>query len=113
MYRRRQQKVIKPLSDLAEGESGKIVRIRGKAAIHRYLYEMRLAVGRRISIKKVETTPLDASVTVEADGKISTLSKNLMLDIRVEVPVSIDGKVIPDLPKNNVRVYQEVIGNIR
>jgi Fe2+ transport system protein FeoA len=113
MYKWRQLMVTKPLSDLSEGESGKIVRIRGKAAIHRYLYGMGLAVGRRISIKKVENTPLGSSVTVETGGRISTLSKDLILNIRVEVPATLDERVIPNLPKKYTRVYQEVIGNTR
>lgn len=105
MFKWRQIMVVKPLCNLSEGENGKIVQIRGKAAMHRYLYEMGLTVGRSISIKKVETTPLDSSVTVKVGDRISTLGRKLALNIQVKVPLTIDERIIPNLPTEYARVY--------
>jgi len=100
MFKWRQIMVTKPLSNLSEGENGKIVQIRGKAIMQRYLYEMGLAVGRSISIKKVETTPLDSSVTVKAGDRISTLGNKLAINIQVQVPLTIDEREIPNYQQN-------------
>jgi len=106
MYQWRQIMVKKPLSNSCEGENGNIVQIRGKPAMHRYLYDMGLTVGRSISVKKVEATPLDTSVTVTAGDRIVTLSNKLALNIQVEIPIAIDERVIPDLPREYSRLYQ-------
>jgi Fe2+ transport system protein FeoA len=108
MYKWRQIMVIRPLSDLGEGENGKIVRIRGKIPMHRYLYEMGLAVGRDISIKKVETTSPDPSVTVIAGERTATLNRRLALNILVEVPLTVDERVIPDPARGYARLYQTI-----
>lgn len=106
MFKWRQIMVVKPLSDLCEGKSGKIVQIRGKVPVQRYLYEMGLAVGRRIYIKKVENTPLDSTITIKAENRTSTLKRNIALDIRVRVPLTLDERQIPNRTMEYARIYQ-------
>lgn len=89
MFKWRQAMIIKRLNDLREGETGTIISILGKPAMHRYLYENGLAVGCRISVTKVEPMPMESLVTLKAGNRLFTLGKFEAFNIRVEVPVDV------------------------
>ena len=76
---------LKLLSKLGCGEKGKVVKIRGEAAIHRYLFESGLVVGRMISIEKTSLTPLGDPIEVRVDSSVLTLEKEVAANIQIEV----------------------------
>lgn len=96
---------IKPLSSLNEGETGKIVKIRGKAEEHCYLLGRGISVGKNVAIDHAKTKPEDASIVVKIGNKISEIQKKLALNVRVQVARICDEKEIPTLEKEYVRVY--------
>lgn len=89
MFKQRQTMIIKPLSDLHQGETGKIVSILGKPMMHRYFYKNRLTVGCNVTVLKVQTMPIESWVTLKTGDRILTLAKYLAHNIRVEVPLDI------------------------
>ena len=94
---------VKPLSSLNEGEMGKIVKIRGKAAVHYFLVEQGITVGKSVAIEN--TKKEDSSIAVRIGNKISEIQKRLAENIRVQVPRLLDEKKTPDMQKEYVRVY--------
>ncbi len=103
MYKWRQIKVIKPLSNLKEGETGKIVQVRGKPVMHLHLCGMGLAVGRCLTVEKEGTAAQDSAIMVSVNNRTVTIEKNLALDIKVQVPVTIAENEIPDMAKAYAR----------
>jgi Fe2+ transport system protein FeoA len=76
---------VKLLSKLGCGEKGKVVRIRGTAAIHRYLFESGLFIGRMISIEKTSLTSLGDPIEVRVNSSVLTLEKEVAANIQIEV----------------------------
>ena len=76
---------VKLLSKLGCGEKGKVVRIRGAAAMHRYLCESGLVVGRMISIEKTSLTPLGDPIEVRVNSSVLALEKEVAANIQIEV----------------------------
>ena len=76
---------VKLLSKLGHGEKGRIVKIRGEAGMHRYLFELGLVVGRTISIEKTSLTPLGDPIEVRVNGSVLSLEKEIATNIQVEV----------------------------
>ena len=62
---------VKQLSNLDDGENGRIVKIRGNPGIHRYLFELGLMVGRHIHVEKMGTDSLDNPVKIRLDKTYS------------------------------------------
>lgn len=75
----------KLLSRLDSGEKGRIIKIRGEAGVHRYLFELGLFVGRHISIERINLVPLEDSIKVRVNGSIFSLEKALANNIHVEI----------------------------
>jgi Fe2+ transport system protein FeoA len=100
-----ESKHVKPLINLNEGETGKIVKIRGKAVDHYYLCERGITVGKSVAIDNTRTKPEDTSIAVRIGNKIAEIQKKIALDIRVQVPRLMDEDKVPDLQKEYVRVY--------
>ena len=95
MYKWRQIMVNRPLANLTEGEKGKITQIRGSVMTQRSLLEKGLAVGREITIEKVDKKPQDLVITVKAGDNISTLNEAVASNIHVKVPSFIEDRKIP------------------
>lgn len=76
---------VKLLSKLGHGEKGRIVRIRGEAAIHRFLFDLGLFVGRTISVEKTNMTPLGDPIEVRVRTRVLSLERDLAANIHVEV----------------------------
>ena len=70
---------------IEQGEKGKIVKIRGAGAMHRYLFEMGLVVGRIIFIEKKDLTPQGDPIEVRVDSSVLELEKEMAANIHVEV----------------------------
>jgi Fe2+ transport system protein FeoA len=73
------------LSKLTCGEKGKIVKIRGQAAIHRLLFEQGIVVGRAISI---ENTGFDLNaeyIEVRLNGSTLSLTRDVASGIQIEI----------------------------
>jgi Fe2+ transport system protein FeoA len=76
---------VKLLSKLGCGEKGRIVKIRGEANMHRYLFELGLVVGRIISIEKTGMTPLGDPIEIRINSRVLSLEKDVAANIQVEV----------------------------
>lgn len=76
---------VKLLSTLQCGEKGKIVKIRGAAALHRYLFELGLFVGRMISIEKTALVPLGEAIEVRIKSGVLSLETEVAGNIQVKV----------------------------
>ena len=76
---------VKLLSKLDCGEKGRIVKIRGEAGMHRYLFELGLVVGRAISVEKTSLTPLGDPIEVKVNSSVLSLEKEVAANIQVEV----------------------------
>jgi ferrous iron transport protein A len=76
---------VKLLNRLDSGEKGRIVKIRGEAGMHRYLFELGLVVGRTISIEKISMTPVADPIEVRVNGSVLSLEKDVAANIQVEV----------------------------
>ena len=97
MYKWRQIKVIKPLSSLEQDQSGVIIQVRGKPAVHRYLCGMGIFVGCNIVLCR-ETTGVDgSSLSLRIGNRLVSLEKSAALNIKVQVPVSLAEKEVPSL----------------
>jgi len=75
----------KQLNTLTDGEIGKIVKIRGEAALHRTLLAKGLFIGRRISIHAVDLNPMEDHIKVRVNGSFYSLAKEIAANIQVEV----------------------------
>jgi Fe2+ transport system protein FeoA len=98
-------KLTKTLSSLNEGETGKIVKIRGKAVELCYLWEQGLIVGKNVSIDYSTIKPEDLSIKVKTGNKILEIQKRLAMNISVQVSRVHDEKQIPKIEKEFVHVY--------
>ena len=76
---------VKQLSKLDSGEKGKIVKIRGEAGMHRYLFELGLVVGRTISVERTSLALLGDPIEVRVNSSILSLEKEVAANIQVEV----------------------------
>jgi Fe2+ transport system protein FeoA len=76
---------IKRLSSLIDGDKGKIVKIRGEAAIHRTLLAMGLFIGRTISVEKVDLAPRESHIKVRVNGGFLSLKKEVAANIHVDI----------------------------
>ena len=76
---------IKLLSKLVHGEKGRIVKIRGEAGMHRYLFELGLVVGRTISIENTSMNPLGDPIEVKVNSSVLSLEKDVAANIQVRV----------------------------
>ena len=76
---------VKQLSNLDDGENGRIVKIRGNPGIHRYLFELGLMVGRHIHVEKMGTDSLDNPVKIRLDKNILSLDTEVAANIQVEI----------------------------
>ena len=75
----------KLLSRLDNGEKGRIIKIRGEAGVHRYLFELGLFVGRHISIERINSIPVENFIKVRVNGSTFSLDKALANNIHVEI----------------------------
>jgi len=75
---------IRSLSNLAEGETGEIVQVRGKPETHRYLYTRGLIMGRKISVSNNAASP-DISLTLIPGNNVSTIGKDIAGNIKVRL----------------------------
>ena len=75
----------KILSKCNYGEKGKIIKIRGEAAIHRYLFKLGIFVGRQIKFEKINLTPLENSIRVCVNGNTFSLEKEVANNVHVEI----------------------------
>jgi len=85
MEKRRQQMSVKLLSNLDIGEKGRIVRIRGEAAMHRLLFDLGLFVGRTVSIEKPSLPLLEDPIEIRTQESVLSLEKQIAASIHVEV----------------------------
>ena len=76
---------VKLLSRLDSGERGRIVKIRGEAGMHRYLFELGLVVGRVIAVERTSMTLLAAPIEVRVNGSVLSLEKEVAANIQVKV----------------------------
>ena len=76
---------IKLLSNLGIGERGRIVRIRGEAAMHRLLFDLGLFVGRTISIEKPALPLMEDPIEVRVEESVLSLEKQIASNIHVEI----------------------------
>jgi Fe2+ transport system protein FeoA len=76
---------VKLLSKLVCGEKGRIVKIRGEAAMHRLLFELGLVVGRTISVEKTSMTLLEDPIEVRVKARVLSLERDVAANIQVEV----------------------------
>ena len=87
MFIKRKRIAVKTLCDLHQGDTGKIISIRGKVAEHRFLCFLGITIGRSISVEKVIVTPRERIITIVAGDIDITLDKTLTHNIQVEVPI--------------------------
>jgi Fe2+ transport system protein FeoA len=76
---------VKLLSKLGHGEKGRIVKIRGEAAMHRLLYDLGLVVGRTISVEKANVNLLGDLIEVRVKTRLLSLEKDVAANIQVDV----------------------------
>ena len=76
---------VQLLSRLDNGEKGRIVKIRGEAGMHRYLFELGLVVGRVIVVEKTNMALLADPIEVRVNGSVLSLEKDIATSIHVEV----------------------------
>jgi Fe2+ transport system protein FeoA len=104
MFSWHQQKCIKPIYYLQEGEKGQIVLIRGTAAEHRCLCILGITVGQSITVQRVDVTPRGHIITVKAGDIELILDKYLANNIQVEVPIAVEEKIPLNLQKEYVKL---------
>jgi Fe2+ transport system protein FeoA len=75
----------KQLTSLIYGEKGKIVRIRGGAALHRDLMKMGLFVGRTIRIVAVDPEPTAGYMYLQINEGFRSLEKDVAANIHVDI----------------------------
>ncbi len=73
---------IRSLINLADGETGEIIQVRGKPEVHRYLYGKGLKMGRVIS---VNSTGTESFLTVKSGDMISMIDREIAHNIKVRV----------------------------
>jgi Fe2+ transport system protein FeoA len=76
---------VKLLSRLGCGEKGRIVKIRGEAAMHRLLFDLGLVVGRTISVEKTSMPLLGDPMEIKIKARTLSLEKDLAANIQVDV----------------------------
>ena len=76
---------VKLLSNLSIGEKGRIVRIRGEAAMHRLLFDLGLFVGRTVSLERSGMPLLEDPIEVRVNESVHSLEKQVAASIHVEV----------------------------
>jgi Fe2+ transport system protein FeoA len=76
---------VKLLSKLGCGEKGRIVKIRGEAAMLRLLYDLGLVVGRTISVERTNMTLLNDPIEVRVKARLLSLEKEVAANIQVKV----------------------------
>ena len=76
---------IKLLSRLNIGETGRIIMIRGKAEIHRYLLGLGLTVGRDVAVEKNSVNQRYSPVIVKIGEDMHTLHKRIASHVKVEI----------------------------
>jgi Fe2+ transport system protein FeoA len=76
---------VQLLSRLDNGEKGRIVKIRGEAGMHRYLFELGLVVGRVIVVEKTNMALLADPIKVRVNGSVLSLEKDIATNIHIEV----------------------------
>jgi Fe2+ transport system protein FeoA len=70
------------LNNLAEGETGQIVLVRGKPEMHRYFSGMGLVMGQ--SVSGLAASLDDSSVTIKAGDKIAIIERDLAKNIKIK-----------------------------
>jgi Fe2+ transport system protein FeoA len=75
---------IRSLNNLAEGETGEIIQVRGKPETHRYLYTRGLIMGRKLSVSNNTVSPEMSLVLMPGNG-ISTIGKDIASNIKVRL----------------------------
>lgn len=76
---------VKRLNNLTYGDKGTIVRVRGKATIHRYLLGLGLFVGRMISVEKAGLPMFGEYVRVKVNSSVFDVEETVAGNIQVEV----------------------------
>ena len=76
---------VKLLSKLGTGEKGRVVKIRGKAGMHRLLFDLGLFVGRTVAIEKTCVTHHGEPIEVRVKTDIFSLETKVADNIQVEV----------------------------
>jgi Fe2+ transport system protein FeoA len=82
MFNSNQTNIIRPLSNLAEGESGKVEEIHGGTLLQRYFLENGILMGRRITV--VKTAAEGQGMIIMVDGRTMTLGQLMTGNIRVK-----------------------------
>ena len=75
----------KILSNLECGEKGKIIKIRGRAGIHQYLYKLGVIVGCAVRMEKTGLASQERPIEVWANGNVFSLEKDIAENIKVEL----------------------------
>ena len=75
---------VKLLSNLDIGEKGRIVRIRGEAAMHRLLFDLGVFVGRTVSIEKPGLPLVEDPIEIRVEESVHSLEKQIASNIHVE-----------------------------
>jgi ferrous iron transport protein A len=83
--------VVKPLSELAPPEKGRIVRVGGKGEIRRRLLDMGVVAGAVVEVERV--APLGDPVQIKVKGYDLALRKEEAENIQVELTESILARV--------------------
>jgi Fe2+ transport system protein FeoA len=73
------------LSNLSEGETGKIIQVRGKPEIHRYLSGKGLTMGRSIFVNSTLDTPQNQFFTIRTGDTIAVIDRATAGNIKVQV----------------------------
>jgi len=75
--------VIRPLSELAPEETGRVVKVGGRGAIRRRILDMGVVVGSQVRVERI--APLGDPVAIKIKGYVLSLRKEEAATVRVEV----------------------------
>ena len=76
---------VKRLSEMIKGDIGKIMNIRGKPGIHRYLLELGIVVNRIVQVVNVDFDSKYNPVTVRIGKHTHLLNHDVASTIKVEI----------------------------
>ena len=75
---------MKKLCDMAGGDSGKIMKIRGKADIHRRLLRLGITIGRIVQVINTKAGPEYALVKVRINKRVHLLDRAVASGIKLD-----------------------------
>ena len=76
---------VKRLSEMIKGDFGRVMKIRGKAGIHRHLLESGIAVNRIVQVVNVDLDSRYSPVTVRIGKYTHLLNHDVASIIKVKV----------------------------